>query len=225
MRCTRCDRWAVPQTVGRTPDGVLVFGWCLDCMRETGCTETELAIHPRASHLPLLHELERVACPALDRDRRGPPEGRARIITLVTLVLAAWGALLLSVGGWLFLQPPEGSASPFGNGTPLLLIVGGAATTATALALGMTTFGPVLFRSRPALRSARWAGFLLALFLLVVGILDHVPQRDPYLVLAAAAALTVAGFARRLEGCRPSCPFPSNHEAAMEKEKRPNIGR
>jgi hypothetical protein len=192
-------------------------------MKETGSTEIELAIHPRGSRLPSLQELERAACPAPNRVREGPAEGRARIITLVTVVLATWGVLLLSAGGWLFLQPPEGSASPFGNGTPLLLVVGGASTAATALALGMTAFGPALIRSRPVLRAVRWVGFLLALAFLIVGILDHVPQRDPYLVLAAAGALTVAGFARRLERHRPPRLFPSSHEPAMEK--RPNIGR
>ncbi len=226
MRCTRCDRWALPQTVGRTPDDVLVFGWCPDCVREAGCTEVDLAMRLRASHLPSLQELERAARPAppaSDRDRQTHREGRARMISLVTVVLAAWGALLLSAGAWLFLRPAEGPASPFGNGTPLLLVVGGAATMTTALALGITAFGHVLVRSRRTLRSVRWAAFLFAMAVLVAGILDHVQPRDPYLVLTVALALTVAGFAHSLERRRNPCPSPSNHEAT--REERPNIGR
>jgi hypothetical protein len=213
----------LPQTVGRTPDGVLVFGWCLDCVREAGCTEVELSMRPRASHLPSLQELERAARPGRDRDRQGHREGRAWMVTLVTVVLAAWGMLLLSGGAWLFLRPAEGPASPFGNGTPLLLVVGGAATMATALTLGATAFGPVLVRSRRALRSIRWTAFLFAMAVLVVGILDHVHTRDPYLVLTVGLALTVAGFAHGLERRRNPCPPLSKHEAT--KQERPNIGR
>jgi hypothetical protein len=228
MRCTRCDRWALPQTVGRTPDGVLVFGWCPDCVRDAGCVEIELLVRPRASHLPSLRELERAArlvSPASDgaRDRPGHRAGRARMITLVTVVLAAWGAFLLSAGAWLFLQPAEGPASPFGNGTPVLLAVGGAATMVTALALGMTGFGPALVRSRRTLRSIRWTAFLFAVAILVAGIVDHVQRRDPYLVLTVALALAVAGLALRLERRRNPRPSPSNHQAT--KQERPNIGR
>jgi O-antigen/teichoic acid export membrane protein len=105
----------------------------------------------------------------------------------------------------------------------VLLLVGGAATTATALALGMIAFGRALLRSRRALRSIRWAAFLGAMAILLVGILDHVPRRDPYLVLAAASALTVAALARRLERRRAPRPFSPSPEASMEK--RPNLGR
>ncbi len=41
MRCTRCDRLAIPQAVGLSREGLVVFGWCLDCLEETGCTEIE----------------------------------------------------------------------------------------------------------------------------------------------------------------------------------------
>jgi hypothetical protein len=223
MRCTRCDRWAVPQAVGRTPDGVLVFGWCLDCLGETGCIEVEVSVRLRGTVLPSLRELERASSSTPDRDREGHREGRARLVILVTAVLAAWGTLLLSVGVWLLVRPPEGPASPLGNGTPLLLLVGGAATTATALALGMAAFGRALFRSRRALRSIRWVAFLFAMAVLLVGVLDHVPRRDPYLVLAAASALAVAALARRLERRRAPRPFSPSPETTMEK--RPNIGR
>ncbi len=157
MRCTRCDRWAVPQAVGRTPDDIVVFGWCLDCLRETGCTEVEVANRVRGTRLPTLPELERA--PRHEPDR--PRERRTRIVALVTAMLAVWGMFLLSAGGWLLRRPPEGPVSPFGNGTPVLLLVGGGTTTATALVLGMTAFGRVLLRSRPALRAVRWASFLM----------------------------------------------------------------
>ncbi|HMB07499.1 MAG TPA: hypothetical protein VKP69_27685 [Isosphaeraceae bacterium] len=151
MRCTRCDRWAVPQAVARTPDDIVVFGWCLDCLRETGCTEVEVADRVRGTRLPALPEMGRA--PRHEPDRSG--ERRTRIVALVTALLAAWGMVLLSAGGRLLRRPPEGPASPFGNGTPVLLLVGGGTTTATALVLGMTAFGRVLLRSLTAPRAVR----------------------------------------------------------------------
>ena len=44
MRCTRCDRIAIPQVVARTPENLLVFGWCLACLAEERCiVEDEVA--------------------------------------------------------------------------------------------------------------------------------------------------------------------------------------
>jgi hypothetical protein len=87
----------------------------------------------------------------------------------------------------------------------------------------MTAFGRALFRSRRALRSIRWVAFLFAMAVLLVGVLDHVPRRDPYLVLTAASALAVAALARRLERRRAPRPFSPSPETTMEKW--PNIGR
>lgn len=43
MRCTRCDRIAISQSVGRTPDVELVFGWYQRRAAEADCRLEELA--------------------------------------------------------------------------------------------------------------------------------------------------------------------------------------
>ena len=124
----------MPQAVGRTRDGDLVFGWCLDCLKTTGCTEIAVAHPPRGARSSTRLDLE------------GPPgrtfhTGRARrsrVVVLVTSLLAVWGLALLAAGVRLLLKPSEGSPSPFGNGTPVLLLVGGGATLVTSLLLGLT---------------------------------------------------------------------------------------
>lgn len=42
MRCTRCDGLAVPQAVGISEDGRVVFGWCLECLADTHCDLVEI---------------------------------------------------------------------------------------------------------------------------------------------------------------------------------------
>ena len=71
MRCTRCDGLTIPQATGRTPDGRFVFGWCVTCLKETGCLEIHLSeaarkhpsrvrrLHFRAEHL-FLHAVDLV---------------------------------------------------------------------------------------------------------------------------------------------------------------------
>src|SRR3989442_1110962 len=95
MRCTRCDRPAVPQAVGRTPDGLVVFGWCVSCLEETGCLDVRVARHPTPRR-PLARS-SRPAPPALlaagllpRPPRRGPLVVALTSLALGVSVVARW---------------------------------------------------------------------------------------------------------------------------------------
>ena len=128
MRCSRCDRPAVPQALGRDGDGRLVFGWCLDCLHAAGCSEIEVArgagSDPR--HLPPLFLAHIPARPDATR-RRG--------VRIVALVLTLWSVLLFTGGAWAIWANSARPPSPMGNGTPLFLFAGAVSTALTALLL------------------------------------------------------------------------------------------
>jgi hypothetical protein len=57
-------------------------------------------------------------------------------VAIVARLLGGWAGLLIAAGSGLLWGPVPRVASPFGNGTPALLIGGGVATAATALLIG-----------------------------------------------------------------------------------------
>ena len=104
MRCTRCDRVAVPQSVGRSPDGTLVFGWCLDCLAEGGCTLLESDWAPfgvaRRKHR---RREPRPARPGADR---------RRLVYFIVGALAAWTLTLMVLGLVSLAAPAQGTRRP-----------------------------------------------------------------------------------------------------------------
>jgi hypothetical protein len=188
MRCARCDRLAIPQAVGLSPEGLVVFGWCLDCLEEAGCTDVEV-VERRSDRRgpPRVSSLGSIAPrPALDRrDRR-------RLFLGVTLLLSIWSIVLIAGGIRTIRQPPAPNPSPLGNGSPLLLLAGGAATATTSLLLLVLSHGRALLRSRRAWLWVQSGSFLLALAILFAGIVYHDPRRDPFVVAAAGLALGVS---------------------------------
>lgn len=102
LRCTRCGKIALPATVGRTPDGALVFGWCLACMAEVGCVGNDESV-------PLS-----IDPPAWVRSARAsvrPPVSieiaRSRTAWMIALALIVWGMLLFSWFVALRIRPAE----------------------------------------------------------------------------------------------------------------------
>ncbi|AGA26231.1 hypothetical protein [Singulisphaera acidiphila] len=202
MRCTRCDRLAIPQAVGRTRDGLLVFGWCLDCLEEAGCTMIEavskcntrrpvprvLSLRPSTSH-PVT-----------------PPSDRRRLLVGVASLLGAWSTVLIAVGVWTLRQPTPSNPSPLGNGRPVLFFVGGAATSATSLLLLCLSHGRGLLRSRQVCWWIQSGSFLLALAILVAGIVYHEPRRNPFIVVAAGLAIGLSLAAHWQERRLPAPP-------------------
>jgi hypothetical protein len=185
MRCAQCDRLAIPQAVGLSPEGLVVFGWCLDCLEEAGCTEIEVVERRRDRRRPpRVTSLGSIAPrPAADRrDRR-------RLFLFVTSLLSVWSIVLIAVGIWTIRQPPASNPSPLGNGRPMLFLAGGAATATTSLLLFVLSHGRALLGSRQAWLWVQSASFLLALAILCAGIVFHDPRRDPFVVAAAGLAL------------------------------------
>jgi hypothetical protein len=208
MRCARCDRLAVPQAVGLSPKGLVVFGWCVQCLEETGCQRIVVAsrARPRSTRV----ELERAEPRVVLRRPRSlespkprrpvtPLGDRRRLVGAVSLVLALWGMALLAVGlVYRFVQEPR-VPSPLGNGTPALLIGGGGTTAVVGLTLWLLTLGTDLVKSRPTLRLIQVLGVLVAVVILFAGVVAHSPRRDPVVVAVASVSLAVSVVARWME--------------------------
>lgn len=193
MRCTRCDRPAVPQAVGLSPSGQVVFGWCLDCLREEGCTRIHVA-RTRGPH----HR------PARPRALVLPPsaaqtvlDGRKRLLAAVAGLMGLWALVLLAVGLRLAWIRPAAPASPLGNGTAAFLILGGAGMAAACLSFPALVYGPALVRSPAVLRGTHLAACTLAAATLIAGIVRHSPKRDPFVVAVALLWLGLSRLAIR----------------------------
>jgi len=204
MRCTRCDRPAVPQATGLTTDGRFVFGWCVVCLEQTGCRDIVVA-RPRLrrpKRLSLKSALgpDRFRAAAGRTARRGPLDDRLRVMAAVALVLALWGLALFAVGLNLRSRIDPRTASPLGNGTPALLIGGGGSTAAVGLGLWAMITGPAFVRSRRGVMTVQIAAVVLGLAALAVG-LTAVPRRLRLPVVGfASTALALLLAARWLWG-------------------------
>lgn len=201
MRCTRCDRPAVPQAVGRTPDGDVVFGWCLACLRATECEGVVVARSdgPKAGRRKReewvsLEEFDGRESP----DRSDSPERRHGIVGLIAVFLSAWGGGLLLAGLRVGSRVRPQSTSPFGNGTPALLIMGGISSLVVGMALGGVAFSRA-GGSPNSWRRVRYLTLALAALAVAAGVIRHDPRRDPLVVVAVTACLGLSAAARWLE--------------------------
>ena len=206
MRCTRCDRPAVPQALGRTRDGRLAFGWCPACLAEEGCTPVESDWSP----FGVARRKHRRRARAPRRPR--PGDDRRRLVYFLVGGMAAWTLTLMVLGLASLLAPARGHVGPLSRGSGQGLIAAGLLMGATGLAIWAGTLDRWL-----ALRSIQAASALVAFALLAYGILRHSPGRDPWVVGMAAVALSVSWAARRAgrspgRGPGPSRPAPIRTE-------------
>jgi len=207
MRCARCDRLAIPQAVGRMPNGQVVFGWCLDCMEAAGCVRIKRARGARAFR----------------RRRRRPltmEERRATGLALVALFLGLWGLVLAVVGIWKTLRPVRGHWNAYGNGTPSVLLVGGAALGIA----GLTLAAVALAHARWFWRVLEWLLFACAVGILVLGIVRYDPRRAPWLAGLAgfAVALSVLIHQRvRLAIPHAQTDYPAKSAGLLHDEEPP----
>ncbi len=216
MRCTRCDKLAIPQVLGRDPLGRLIFGWCLECLKAEGCTEIELVKSIRQSRSfgawmsrPLK---ERVAKPSATAGsgsaainegpvRPGTPGldlllVRQRYVLVVAALLGLWGlAFLAGALAWvLWPKPVEvGEGLPR---TPFFLGLAGGSLLALSgflLVAGLEATG----RGEPIRKATRLVTPVLIAGILLYGIVYHSPRRDPWLVALAFVVLLLGGLAGR----------------------------
>jgi hypothetical protein len=158
MRCTRCDRPAAPQTVGWTPAGQLVFGWCPACMDDRGCRLIEAP--PFGRDIPIAVVIQMPVAPMpppapnWTKAAPDPAATRARLPWLRRLAIACegWAAVLVVAGFFLQVWPRSGvPISPFGNGTPALLLVGGLGMAATGVVFWALSLAPRSVVAQPPL--------------------------------------------------------------------------
>jgi hypothetical protein len=198
MRCTRCDGLVVPQAVGIDPDGKVVFGWCLRCLAERGCRLVETSpLGPWTFDAPGVSPGRSVARARAGRPpRRGLAVDRSRwAIAVVALLMMCWGLVLLAAGLWRAPRPGPGP-SPLGNGTSSLLAAGGAATALVGLVLLLLASRRNWYPGTFLLGLLSWLSFLVGLGILLGGVIDHEPRRNPSLVLGAGLALGISVLAR-----------------------------
>lgn len=192
MRCTRCDGIAVPQAVGIAPDGKVVFGYCRSCLEDTDCRLVEV---PARGPYDLRLRFSSVEKPrswvSAAWGSASSADGTQGLVGIVAFLLVSWGLAVLTVGLVLTSQPSPG-ASPFGNGTPSLLGVGGGFTAL----LGLTFL--VLAASRQSIPGPRllmlltWLPFGFAVIMLLFAIVDYQPRRNVPLVLGVSVALLIS---------------------------------
>ena len=197
MRCALCDRIAIPQVLARTPDGLLVFGWCPECLRREGCepVEAEGAALAPAAPEPLGRRWRRLGRTLKRRARRPPlPSPSRRLAALgIAGLMAAWALILAFVGGWKL------TASPGGNG--ILLLVGSGLTAILSLMVWIGVIG----RGDGAgmvLKVVQVAAAIVAFGTLGWGVVRHEAAQAPTIVLIALAALGISWAAHRVDRLR-----------------------
>ena len=205
MRCSRCDQPVVPQAMGRTPEGRIVFGWCLNCLEDGGCVEVEVArTRRRPTTRLVLRERDKrpwLGSGAQFRGRRAVSHERLgpvrQLLKGVAAIMTIWGCLLLG-SGLVLARPLEMGLNPAERSIPHLIFAGGG-TAALAGAILWIISTRLWDRSQQWLRGAQAVFFGVALVILGVGVATHDPKRDPWIVAAAAIALVISALARWVE--------------------------
>ena len=131
MRCSQCDRIVSKGCVGRLPNSTLAFGWCRGCLEVAGGVTIEIS--PRVN---LFGQNGRVVVPmggtswdsTVARSKQ-----RMFAMSMLSAVLGFWGFTMTLTG---FLRTDEPTpANPMGNGSSILLVVGGGGLMGTAAGL------------------------------------------------------------------------------------------
>ncbi len=219
MRCSRCDRPAIPQAVGTSSGGVVVFGWCLSCLEETDCDDIMVSERANTIHKPLMRlDLNagryrpKIRVVSASEAVKQMTQSRLKIVGAIALVLAFWGLVVGSMGLSMLARTPvlpDAPPSPMGNGTPALLIGGGCTTMLVGLSLWAWTAGRGWFVSTQRLKRTRLGALAAACVILAAGVIQHSSKRDPFIILAASIALGVSVGAYWLES-RTSARSPSH---------------
>lgn len=120
-----------------------------------------------------------------------------RIQRTVGAVLGAWSLVLVSAGAWSAWRPGARSASPLGNGTPILLVAGGLVTGLIGLVVAATS----LDRARRVglvLRGLELVSFALAAVVLVASIRAYDPRHNNGMLALVVVLLGISVTATRL---------------------------
>jgi len=206
MRCTRCDRIAIPQSVGETRAGLVVFGWCLACMEDAGCTNIEIA-DAEGCEAPVLLHRSLSRRPSFHPDTIDLLNQRRRLCLALAAFLSLWSLVLMLAGLKSTFARTNDIGSPLGNGTPTLLLTSGFATALVALFLVFLSHGQSFLSQRRTWKWIQTSSFGVAILILMGGIAFHDATRDPFIVAAAGCALSLSIVAHLRE--RRFWPQPS----------------
>jgi hypothetical protein len=193
MRCTRCDRIAVPQAVGLTREGLVVFGWCLTCLAEEGCVLVEI---PGDGPFALRGSRRRGRrTPRWRGSWRGLPARPRRLaLVMVATFMAGWAALLTAFGAMLLAFP----LLPARRLSPPTLLGGGGLMAATSLSLWLAA----LDRRRVPLvllKVVQVTAAVVAFGVLICGIARPDPWRNVAVLSVALPAFAVSWAAHWAE--------------------------
>lgn len=212
MRCTRCDGLAVPQAVGVDPRGNVVFGWCLQCLADRGCTLVEdapgdpwrfssQAVVGGAARLTPGERRRLALSSALAIDQT------QWVVAVVAFLMMTWGLLLLTAGLWYAPRFASG-ANPLGNGTPAFLVWGGSAKALLGVSLMVLASRRNWYPGAFLLSLLSWLALVLGLGMLARGVLADHPGRKTSLGFGIALCLGISVLTRavRLAQRRKSAP-------------------
>ena len=229
MRCARCDQPVVPQAVGWTLEGRIVFGWCLHCLTDNECLEVEIATPRRRTTTQLVLRERRkrswLESGPGSRGRRATPHNlpspARQLLRGAGAIIGIWGGILLISGLVLSSRPSEMVLTAVERSIPHVMIAGGG-TIAIAGALLWTIATHFWNRSQRWLRGTQAFFFGAALLTLGLGVATHEPRRDPWIVAAATVALIISALARWVEVRTPKIAAAHNRggSAATKSKAR-----
>lgn len=193
MRCTRCDRIAVPQMLARAPDGRLVFGWCAACLEDQGCEPvgTEAAVLVLSAREPLPRRLRRLGRASRPRRSRPLAPSASRRLAAVGLagLMAAWALILAFLGGLRLLGA--------GDARGRMLLFGGGLMALTSLIVWVGVLGR-LTGAGVILKVVQVAATIVGFGTLAWGIFRNEPRNAPWIVGIALGAIGIAWTARAI---------------------------
>ncbi len=211
MRCTRCDRIAFEEILARDPDGDLVFGWCVDCVKEA---DFEIVLTPaiplKITSEPVVRRLRhfyRSTSRAITRPRTEEAGKKLAAMGVVGL-MTAWALILAFIAGVRLVTTDDGK-------WPWLVATGAMAVTSLivwAVMIGRTG------GFRIVLKVIQVAGAIAAFGILTWGILRDRREQAASIVLFAFLAFLVSWGARVLER-RTMAPSKREQHFLLDSEE------
>ncbi len=120
-----------------------------------------------------------------------------RIQWIVGALMGAWSLVLVAASAWSAWRPGARSASPLGNGTPVLLLVGGLGSGL----IGIVVAATALDRASSVgagLRALELVSFVLAVVVMVASILAYDPRHNIGMLAVVMLLLGISVTATRL---------------------------
>ena len=115
----------------------------------------------------------------------------------IAAVMGAWSLVLVAASAWSAWHPGARSASPLGNGTPILLLVGGLGSGLIGLVVAATALDRAR-RVGAVLRALELVSFVLAVVLMVASILAYDPRHNIGMLAVVVLLLGISVTATRL---------------------------